>query len=91
MRGALTGLALLLAACAGQGGAEEGTAPPAFASCADAATYYDARAGEPLAAPPTFQPNRVIKPNSAVTMDYNPLRLNVYVDDAGAILKAKCG
>lgn len=34
---------------------------------------------------------RVIKPGDAVTMDFNTLRLNLHVDDAGVILQAACG
>lgn len=34
---------------------------------------------------------RVIQPNSVVTMDHRPGRLNVHVDDAGIITKLTCG
>ncbi|RFP86522.1 hypothetical protein DZK27_13980 [Rhodobacteraceae bacterium 63075] len=34
---------------------------------------------------------RVIKPNSAVTLDHRPERLNVHVSDAGIITKLTCG
>ncbi|MGO3890262.1 MAG: I78 family peptidase inhibitor [Paenalcaligenes sp.] len=34
---------------------------------------------------------RVIYPFSAVTMDYNPMRLNVYVNEEGFITRLACG
>lgn len=34
---------------------------------------------------------RIIPPNSAVTMDYIPTRLNISTDADGIILKAYCG
>lgn len=35
--------------------------------------------------------SRVIYPFSAVTMDYNPMRLNVYVNEEGFITRLACG
>ncbi|MGG4604191.1 I78 family peptidase inhibitor [Paenalcaligenes sp. Me131] len=34
---------------------------------------------------------RVIYPYSAVTMDFNPMRLNVYVNDEGFVTRLSCG
>ncbi|MEO5962384.1 MAG: I78 family peptidase inhibitor [Thermomonas sp.] len=34
---------------------------------------------------------RVIKPGQAVTMDFRGERLNLYLDDAGAVARASCG
>lgn len=34
---------------------------------------------------------RVIPPNSAVTMDYNPQRLNIETDARGVIVRLSCG
>ena len=34
---------------------------------------------------------RIIKPDSMVTMDYVPDRLNIHVDDDGTIIKQDCG
>ena len=39
----------------------------------------------------SYFPVRIIAPNSAVTMDHNLSRLNIYVDGAGKIVSAKCG
>ncbi len=36
-------------------------------------------------------PMRVIKPGMAITMDYNPKRLNIDVDDKGIITRVWCG
>ena len=38
-----------------------------------------------------YFPVRTLAPNSAATMDHNLARLNIYVDDSGNILSAKCG
>ena len=35
--------------------------------------------------------HRVISPGQMVTMDYNPNRLNIHVDDKGWIQKVDCG
>ncbi|MBF9059475.1 hypothetical protein HKCCSP123_09815 [Rhodobacterales bacterium HKCCSP123] len=37
------------------------------------------------------QPVRVIPPNSAVTMDYRPDRINFELDDADRIAVVRCG
>ena len=37
------------------------------------------------------RPYRVIKPDSLVTSDYRPERLNINVDDKGVILMQECG
>lgn len=89
MRIALVGLVCVLSACATSNAPSE--LPPAFKTCTDAAAYYQDRVGEPLFHPPTFTPHRVIPPNSAVTMDFNPERLNVLTDAKGVILDARCG
>ncbi|MWV11404.1 hypothetical protein F3I62_04780 [Pseudomonas sp. R-28-1W-6] len=34
---------------------------------------------------------RITRPNQPVTMDYNPQRLNIDIDDAGVILQVSCG
>ncbi len=34
---------------------------------------------------------RVIRPNSGVTMDFSPDRLNVYLDESGRIVSLSCG
>jgi len=37
------------------------------------------------------RPHRIIPPNSAITMDYNPERLNVDVTSDGVITRFWCG
>ncbi|MEO4046053.1 I78 family peptidase inhibitor [Pseudomonas sp. CAU 1711] len=34
---------------------------------------------------------RVVHPNQSVTMDYNPQRLNIDIDDADSIIRLSCG
>lgn len=34
---------------------------------------------------------RITRPNQPVTMDYNPQRLNIDIDNAGVILQVSCG
>lgn len=34
---------------------------------------------------------RIIEPNSVVTMDYSPSRLNIYIDKDNKIKKVTCG
>ncbi|HEY9163755.1 MAG TPA: I78 family peptidase inhibitor [Magnetovibrio sp.] len=88
MRFAVVGLALVLSACgAGQARNE---LPPAFKSCNDAVAYYQEHVGKALVQTPTFTPHRVLPPNSIVTMDFNPQRLNVFTDDKGVITDARC-
>lgn len=36
-------------------------------------------------------PIRIIRPGMAVTMDYSPNRLNIYIDDFNRITTIKCG
>lgn len=40
---------------------------------------------------PLAQTVRIIPPNSAVTMDYNPQRLNIETDARGVIIRMTCG
>ncbi len=39
----------------------------------------------------TGKPFRVLPPNSMMTMDHNPERINVHVDEHGIIEDVKCG
>ena len=39
---------------------------------------------------PRGLPHRVAQPGAALTEDYNPARLNVFVDDKGWIQKVEC-
>ena len=54
----------------------------------------EAFVGQPLAAvtmPARDAPLRVIRPGQAVTMDFNPSRLNVDLDENGVITRVWCG
>ena len=37
------------------------------------------------------RPHRILKPDSMATMDFNPDRLNINVDDEGNIITQECG
>lgn len=84
----LSAALLTLAGCAGASAKEDA---PTFASCDAAAAYYKARKGQVLHQPVPFTPHRVLKPGSVMTMDFNPLRLNVHIDGKGFITDARCG
>ncbi|MFD0858797.1 I78 family peptidase inhibitor [Roseovarius aquimarinus] len=89
--------ALALAACGGgapgaQRGAEPVFTPAATDSCG--ATAYSDRIGKDhkafdFSAPD--RPLRIIGPDMAMTMDYNPARLNVDIDGQGRITRIWCG
>ena len=81
----------LLAGCASALPEKQPEAPPQFSDCADAESYYKARAGTLLVMPVGFEPHRILPPNAIVTMDYSPHRLNIYTDDKGIITDARCG
>lgn len=66
--------------------------PPAGDACG-AAALQDL-VGQPasvLAAMTFPAPTRVIRPGQAVTMDYNPARLNIEVNAAEIIFRVGCG
>lgn len=39
---------------------------------------------------PPGLPHRIAQPGAALTEDYNPARLNIFVDDKGWIQKVEC-
>ena len=50
--------------------------------------------GQPETALQTMKfgvPVRIIRPGMAVTMDYNPTRLNIEIDETGEIFRISCG
>jgi hypothetical protein len=58
------------------------------------AEAMQASVGQPLAVldgGQLYQPNRIIGPNMAVTMDWRPERLNIEHDDAQIIRRIYCG
>lgn len=40
---------------------------------------------------PLEQPLRIIRPGDAVTMDFNPHRLNIDISDTDVIIAVRCG
>ena len=88
--------ALTLAACGGapvgQGASRTAASPAASDTCG--ATAYSDRIGKKheafdFSAP--GRPVRIVGPNMAMTMDYNPERLNVDIDSQGRITRIWCG
>ncbi len=83
----LLGLGLVtLAAC--EPAAPTGR-PAAPLACDDS---YQSLVGQNIGAVtlPAGLSHRIISPGMAVTEDYNPDRLNVYVDDKGWIARTEC-
>ena len=82
--------ALLLAACAPQPPVVE---PEVVVSTCDPAGYDEfIGQNEEIFARSTFPaPMRIIRPGQAVTMDFNPERLNFTLDDSGTIVQVYCG
>lgn len=84
-------VALALAGCI-----EEERTPPDEAAAQDAcgAEPLQDLVGQPFAAdllPGGDGTVRVIRPDTAVTMDHRPDRLNVLVDESGTITEIRCG
>jgi hypothetical protein len=85
---------LTLAACA----TPEVTAKPCDEDCAKeqaacGAADYSALIGSNIAAVtlPATLDTRIMGPNTAVTMDYVPTRLNIVTDADGVITRLYCG
>ena len=80
-------LALLLAAC-------QTSTPEAVSSCAPTAERLQATAlGTPATEIEATAPEgrRVIGPDTVVTMDFVPERLNLETDAEGDLIRAYCG
>lgn len=91
----VAGLLLSMAACAAMPAAD--APPPTAGPCrAEAASWAIGRAASPevverARAETRSSHVRVIEPGQPVTMDYNPDRLNINVNERGAITGLKCG
>ncbi|CDO36369.1 MULTISPECIES: I78 family peptidase inhibitor [Novosphingobium] len=97
LAGVLGASVLALSACTGDQTAPETAPPPPIAeSCG--AEQLGAYVGQPANEEVLGlirqwrgdNPIRVLKPGSAMTMDYRPNRLNVFLDDKGMIEKFGC-
>jgi hypothetical protein len=65
---------------------------PAGGACA--AAELQVLIGQPesaLAAMTFSSPTRIIHPRQPVTMDLNPSRLNILIDDSGIVSEVRCG
>lgn len=98
------GTVLCLGACQGSGeaaGEGPGEASPAGSCDPDRYTHWvgmtiaAAGKGSPdagvLGLEKVPKPFRLIEPNSMVTQDYRPERLNLYLDGNGVITRVTCG
>jgi hypothetical protein len=87
-------LGVLLTACAGSGVREPGMGDPrcrAAGAQAELGKTIDPAVTEAARAGSGALRARVIKPGEAVTMDADPQRLNIEVDDTGKIRRLRCG
>lgn len=81
------GMTVLLAAC--QPGGPDGVGP---SSCG--ADALQALVGQPTSVLQTMKfgsQTRILRPGTAVTMDYRPDRLNIEIDAAERIVRVQCG
>lgn len=86
------GLALAVTACVPVEAPDPGPAPGPVNQCGALDLQY--LVGAPAAQLDTIRfnkPVRVIYPDTAVTMDYNPDRLNFEIDRTGRIARVICG
>ena len=84
-------LMLLLPSCAGE--AQE-RREPTGAQQAVANCKFQHWIGKPVNETPVRtlgRPYRILPPNSAMTMDHIPNRINVFTDDRGMVIKVRCG
>lgn len=90
--GAGLGLALAVAACVPVTEPDPGVAPGPVNQCGALDLQY--LVGAPAAQLDTIafdKPVRIIYPDTAVTMDYNPDRLNFQIDRTGRVSRVSCG
>lgn len=88
-----------LAACAAQMDAETGTAEAAPVEGEEIAMACGADMLQPMIGQPEGEihesslphPYRIIHPGQAVTMDYNPNRLNIEINEEGRVEAVECG
>ena len=93
---ALSLCAFAVSACTAGGTEPEAMPPPPSEGCG--AEQLSAYVGQPASEEVLARirawrgehPIRVLKPGSAMTMDYRPERLNIYLDDSGIIKEFKC-
>lgn len=96
--------ATVFAGCAATGPAENGGSAPAPAPAARGDGYCDAaavqnqvgrafseRVAEDARSRSGARTLRVLQPGQVMTMEYNPARLTIVVDDGGNIGSARCG
>ncbi len=90
---ALTLATILLSSCGTVGGLKRDNREKKLKGSCDSA-YGQTLVGKPFKSLKSHERPvnyRLIKPNSFVTQDHNPSRLNIYLDDYGTIKKVSCG
>lgn len=98
MLGRVLAVGLLAAGGCTPGGSEPETTPPPPESEGCGADQLGAYVGQPASDEVISRirewrgdnPIRVLKPGSAMTMDYRPGRLNIFLDDKDRIKEFKC-
>lgn len=68
--------------------------PPSREAFTDASCDFEAWVGQPVdeaAVKETGRVYRILKPDSMMTMDHNPERINVVHDDDGKVTRVWCG
>jgi len=92
---ALFAAALTQAACGGYGGTRAAGMAAARCTAANAKQFLgqelDAHNADEARAYAGALRSRVIRPGEPVTMDVDPLRLNVELDESGRIHRLRCG
>ncbi|MFM7444946.1 MAG: I78 family peptidase inhibitor, partial [Tabrizicola sp.] len=83
---------VMVAGCVPQGPDRMPPEPAPVDACSAAALQY--LVGQPEAVLATMKfaaPTRIIQPGMAVTMDYVPERLNIWIAEGGLIERVICG
>ena len=93
LRRVVIGLMLVLPSSGCAMRAQEGPAP-ASSESAVSNCEFSQWIGKPVKEIPvriTGRPYRILPPNSMMTMDHIPNRINVYIDGRGMVIKVRCG
>ncbi len=75
----------------GEAASGETTEAPAMAEAECSYNDWVGKAVDEEAVKATGRVYRILKPDSAATMDYNPERINVIVDDHNVVTAVRCG
>lgn len=90
MRYAMVSLVLLLSGC-GTGQAPQSTRPSGGDGTCNAAAYQNLIGQDAVVDLSLPDPKRTYRLSDAVTMDFNPVRLNIKLDETDTIVAIDCG